>query len=244
MPPVTVGGIVVVAGDAGTVLAVGQGFDGVEDLHVAGAPAQVGAEMAGGVAAGHRRALLVDQALGPQHDAGDAEPALEGAPLGEGAGVAGPFVVAQAFEGGDLLGLGAGQRHLAGHDRLAIQQHGAAAALPARRAAVLGTRDTQLLPEGGEQVFVVPDLDLLAVEPEGGHDAPISSVSSLDMVTMRPPLGGRPGIRPGRRRRTPWRRRGPRRGTARPRYGHTARRRDRTRWSGSPACPSRRRRWC
>ena len=62
------------------------GLDRVEHLDVAGAAAQVGAEVAGHVVALQRGALLVDLRLGPHDDAGDAEPALQAAARGEGVG--------------------------------------------------------------------------------------------------------------------------------------------------------------
>ena len=89
------------AAAAATGCALGQRLDRVEDLHVAGAAAEVGAEVAGGVVAGQRRALLVDQRLGPHDDAGGAEAALQGAAGGERVGVAAALVLVEAFEGDD-----------------------------------------------------------------------------------------------------------------------------------------------
>ena len=56
---------------------VGDGLDGVEDLHVAGAAAEVGAEVAGRVVPGEVGALLVDSALARITMPGRAEPALQ-----------------------------------------------------------------------------------------------------------------------------------------------------------------------
>ena len=103
-------------------------------------------------------ALLVDLGLGPHDDAGDAEAALQPAAGGEGVGVALALVVVDALERDDRAAGHLGQRLLARHDGLAVDQHRAAPALARRRAAVLGRRDVELLAEGGEQVRVVgPD---------------------------------------------------------------------------------------
>ena len=48
-------------------------------------------------------ALLVDLRLGPHHDAGDAEPALQAAAGGEGVGEALPLVGVDALERDDRL---------------------------------------------------------------------------------------------------------------------------------------------
>ncbi len=151
--------------------AVRQRLDGVEDLDVPRAAAQVGAEMAGRVLAGEIRPLLVDEALCSQHDAGDAEPALEGSAFGEGLGVATALILRHALQGDHVLPLGAAERHLARHDGLAVEQDGAAPALAARGAPVLGARDAELLAEGGQEVgMIVGDLDLGAVEHEQLHE--------------------------------------------------------------------------
>ena len=86
---------------------------------------------------GERVALLVDLRLGPHHDAGDAEPALQTAARGEGVGEALPLGLVDTFERDDRLAVGLGDVVLARHGRLAVDQHRAAAALTRRRAAVL-----------------------------------------------------------------------------------------------------------
>ena len=103
-------------------LAGGDGLDGVEDLHVAGAAAEVGAEVAGHVLAGEVGTLLVDLGLGPHDDAGDAEAALQAAAGRERVGVAGPLVGVEALQGDDgpALDLGraaAGRRRWPGRRR-------------------------------------------------------------------------------------------------------------------------------
>ena len=136
-------------------LALGHRLDGVEDLDVAGAPAQVGAEVRrhrGPVEVG---ALLVDLRLGPHHDAGDAEPALQPAAGREGVGVAPALVGVDALQRDDVLAGHLVEPEVAAHDRLAVDEHRAAPALPRRRAAVLGRRDVELLAQRGQQVRVV-----------------------------------------------------------------------------------------
>ena len=93
------------ADDAGLLqggfLAVGQILHGVEDLDVAGAAAEVAAEVARGLLAAQVGALAVDEGLGPHQDAGDAEAALQGAVVGEDAGVAVPLGGVEALQGHD-----------------------------------------------------------------------------------------------------------------------------------------------
>ena len=61
----------------------------------------------------------------------------------------------EAFERGDRLARHLGQRLLARHDGLAVDQHRAAPALARRRAAVLRRGDVELLAQRGEQVRVI-----------------------------------------------------------------------------------------
>ena len=150
-------------------LALGDRLDGVEDLDVAGAPAQVGAEVRG-----HRRpvevgALLVDLRLGAHDDARDAEPALQPAARGEGLGEPLALVGVDALQRDDLLAGDLLQAEVAADDRLAVDHHRAAAALARRRAAVLRRRDVELLAQRRQQVGVVaPHRDRRAVERELG----------------------------------------------------------------------------
>ena len=118
-------------------LAVGDGVDGVEDLHVSRAATEMGAEMRRHAVLGERVALLVDLRLGPHHDPGDAEPALQTPAGGEGVGEALPLLLGDPFERRDRLAVGLGHVVLARHGRLAVDQDRAAAALARRRAAVL-----------------------------------------------------------------------------------------------------------
>ena len=153
-------------------LALGHGLDGVEDLDVAGAPTQVGAEVRGHRPAVEVGALLVDLRLGPHDDAGDAEPALQPTAGGERIGEALPLVGVDALERHDLLAGDLLQPEVAADDGLAVDHHRAAAALARRRAAVLGRRDVELLAQRGQQVGVVtPHGHRRAVERELGRVA-------------------------------------------------------------------------
>ena len=136
-------------------LALGHRLDGVEDLDVSGAAAQVGAEVRRHGVAVEVGALLVDLRLRPHDDAGDAEATLQPAAGGEGAGVAVALGVVEPFQRRDVASGDLVERLCAADDRLAVDEHGAAAALPRRRAAVLRRRHVELLAQGGEQVRVI-----------------------------------------------------------------------------------------
>ncbi len=124
----------------------GDEFDGLDDLGVAGAAAEVGAETAVDGLPVEVGALLVDERLGPHHDPRGAEAALERPHGGEGVGVAFPLGSIEALEGGDLLACGLLHRDETRHRRLAVEQYGAASALAAGGAPVLGRRHTRLVP--------------------------------------------------------------------------------------------------
>ena len=144
-------------------------LDRIEDLDVAGAPAEVGAEVRLHRVAREARALLVDLGLGPHHDAGDAEPALQSAARGEGVGVRVTLGLIDALERHDRAAVDLLERLLAGHDSLAVDQHRAAAALPRGRATVLGRGHVELLAQGGEQMRVLAvHRHGCPVEDEGG----------------------------------------------------------------------------
>ena len=102
------------------------------------------------------RALLVDLRLGAHHDARDAEAALQPATRGERVGEHLALGLVDALEGDDGLSLDLVHVALAGDDRLAVDEHGAAPALPRRRAAVLRRGDVELVAQCGEQVGVRP----------------------------------------------------------------------------------------
>ena len=170
-------GLVLHPGGADAALGEGHGhlvgderLDGVEDLHVPGAAAQVGAEVAGRLVAGER-ALgggLVEQGLGAHEDARGAEAALQGAGGGEGVGEAVALVVAEPLEGGDRPARDPLEAGLARDLGLAVDEHGAATALARRRAAVLRRGQVELVAQGREEVGMVPaDRHLLPVDGEG-----------------------------------------------------------------------------
>ncbi len=99
-----------------------------------------------------RRALLVDLRLGPHHDARNAEPALEPTAGGERIGERLAFDLVDTFEGHDRRALDLVHVALAGHDGLAVDEHGAAPALSRRRASVLRRRDVEFLTQCSQQV--------------------------------------------------------------------------------------------
>ena len=136
-------------------LALGHRLDGVEDLDVPGAAAQVGSEVRGHRPPIERVALLVDLRLGAHHDPRDAEAALQTAARGEGGGIAVALGVVDSLERRDLATGDLVERLGAADDRLAVDEHRAAAALPRRRTPVLRRRDAELLAQGGEEVGVV-----------------------------------------------------------------------------------------
>ena len=197
------GGFVLGAGAADLVrqcrrarLALGHGFDRVEDLDVPGAPAEVRAEVGGHARPRERVTLLVDLRLGPHDDAGDAEAALQATACGEGIGERLPLGLVDALERDDRLAFDLVQVALACHGRLAVEQHRAAAALARWRAAVLGRGDVELLAERGEQVGVAPphrhrgavDLERHAPHPSrrlGSAGASSSSVTFTVCQTGR-----------------------------------------------------------
>ena len=129
--------------------------------------------MARGFVAGEVGSFAVYEGLGSHYDAGRAESALERAVRGESCGESAAFRLADAFQShhigiGDLL-----HRGLTGDAGFSVYEHGAAAALTCRRAAVFGRDDMQLFPQGCEQMgMVAMDCDLFAVESEtSGHAA-------------------------------------------------------------------------
>ena len=121
-------------------LTAGDGLDGVEHLHVAGAATQVRAEVPAHVGTIERSTLLVDLRLGAHDDAGDAEAALQPAACGERFGELLSLVVVDAFQGDHVLAGDLGQRLLTADDCLAVDVHRAAPALTARGATVLRQR--------------------------------------------------------------------------------------------------------
>ena len=109
-------------------LAGGKRLDGVEDLHVAGATAQMSTEMAGGVVAGGFL-VAAEQRDGAHHDARRTEAALQCAVGGERVGHPLPLGLVDTLERGDLGASRLLERGLARDARLAVDQHRAAPAL-------------------------------------------------------------------------------------------------------------------
>ena len=160
----------------------GRQLDRVDDLDVAGAAAQVRAQALRDLLA-RRRRRLVDDVLGPHHDPGDAEPALHAAGERERLGEDLALALVDALERDHaaphrLLG-GKRARHLG----LPVDQHGAAAALTGRRAAVLGRGHSAPFADQLEQRSPVVDVRrfLRAVErePNRGHWAELYSIGSI-----------------------------------------------------------------
>jgi hypothetical protein len=109
--------------------ALGNGVDGVKHLHVAGAPAQVRAQVARHVGALQVCTLLVDLCLGAHDDAGDAETALQSAACSEGVGERLALVGRNTFEREHVLAGHLVERLLTADDGLAVDVYGAATAL-------------------------------------------------------------------------------------------------------------------
>ena len=133
---------------------LGSQQDGLLDAHITGAAADVAADgllhiLAGGVQ------VLIQQALGADHHAGDAEAALHRAGLAEGVHVNRALALGQAFHGGDVLAVQLFGGEHAGLGLLAVHQDGAGAA-GALAAAVLHAGQPQVLPQVLQQfnVFV------------------------------------------------------------------------------------------
>src|SRR5207248_3964131 len=111
------------------------------------------------------RTLLLEQRRDPDEDARGTEAALQRTGGGECRRQRVALFFREALQcrdarAGDLV-----HRQIAADDRFAVDEHRAAAALSRRRAAVLGRDDVQLLPQGGEQVWVgAGDADLVAVQ--------------------------------------------------------------------------------
>ncbi len=131
-------------------------IDGVEDLHVAGAAAEVGTEVRCHPLLGERITLLVDLRLRSHHDARDAEPTLQAAACRERVGEALALGLVDAFERGHRRAGDLRQVALTRHDRLAIDEHRATTALARRRAAVLRRGDVEFFPQRCEQVGMIP----------------------------------------------------------------------------------------
>ena len=122
----------------------GHVHDRIDDLVVAGAAAQHAADAVGDLGARRRRRAVEQVGCGHQH-AGSADAALRGAVLQERAAQAlGQPARANAFDGLDRRAAGLRRRHQAGAHLLAVEEHGAGAAV-ARLAADLGSGEAELV---------------------------------------------------------------------------------------------------
>ena len=117
------------------------------------------AEIAGGLVAGEPGALLVDERFHPHEDAGRTEATLQGTGGGKGGREALPLARVEPLQSRDRPSRHLLERDLAAHRRLAVDEHRAASALARGRAAVLGRGNGELLPQGGKEMRVFPDLD-------------------------------------------------------------------------------------
>ena len=178
---------------------VGDVVDGVEDRQVAGAAAQVPAQVAGHLLPGEGVAFAVDEGLGSEEDPRGAEPALEGTVGGEGVGVQGPFGLVEAFEGEDLGSLHLGEGSLAADPGLPVDDDGAGATLARWGASVLGGGDTEFGTERGEQMWMVADFDVPSVESETGGGGALHPPTIRDLASAVRSLGAQ-----GRQPSTGW----------------------------------------
>ena len=139
----------------------------VDDLHITGAAADVVADGEGGLLAG-RVGVPVQQTLGGDHHAGDAEAALHSAGLAEGEGVDLLFPVGQPLHGDDGLALQLVRLGDAGLGGLAVDQDMAGAA-GALAAPVLHGGQMQLVAQIADELLVLFHSDGLPVHGKCGH---------------------------------------------------------------------------
>ena len=139
----------------------GRQSDGVEDLGVAGAAAEVAGELlADDVVARVRDAL--EQRRGRDDEAGRAEAALHGARVDERLlDPVQPVLAAQPFDRPDLVPVGLRGQDEARADELAVEQHRARAAL-ALLARVLRAGQAERVAQRRQQALAGPDVGLLA----------------------------------------------------------------------------------
>jgi hypothetical protein len=148
----------VVLGEGAAALDAGDDLDGVDDLHVAGAAAEVLLERVGDLGAGGF-GVGGDEAERADGHAGNAEAALEATGAGEGLGDELAILLGDALEGDDVLAGDLADGEGAGEAGLAVDEDGAAAAVGLRGTAVLGGGDVAFLAEELEERGVLVDLD-------------------------------------------------------------------------------------
>ena len=134
-------------------------FDRVDDLHIAGATAEMPVDQPRDL--GPRQPLaLIGHPLDAQNQAGGAEPALQAGGDLKSVGVEFQLARRHAFERGDRPALDLLDPHRAGHFRLAVDQRQTCAALPLGGAARLERLELERLPQRFEQRLVRPGLGL------------------------------------------------------------------------------------
>ena len=141
--------------------------DAVNDLHIAGAPADVVADGEGRLLPGGV-GVHVQQPLGGDDHAGDAEAALHRARLAEGEGIHLLLPVAEALHRHDGLALQLvrlGNARLGG---LAVDKHMAGAA-GALAASVFHRGQVQRVPQIADELLILLDDNGLSVHGESGH---------------------------------------------------------------------------
>jgi len=145
----------------------GEVGDGVDDLGVPGAAAEVGTEPALDGRPIQCGALLIDECLHANQDAGDAETTLQCTVGGEGLGEPCPVLLRETLERRDVPPRDLVQGRGATDPRLPIDEHCAGSALAGGGTAIFRGCHTEFLAQGGEQVLVSGAYrDLSAVQAE------------------------------------------------------------------------------
>ena len=137
------------------------------DLHIARAPAHVQGQGLGHVLGTGIR-VGIQQTLGADHHARDAEPALDRAGLGERPGIDILLPRREPFQREDALALQLGRVEQAGPGGLAVHQHHAGAA-GSFRATVLHRGEVQFVPEEVQEVPFLRRDNFAAVDLKRGH---------------------------------------------------------------------------
>ncbi len=166
----------------------GRAFDGVDDLLVTGAAADVPRQSGGDLLPGGAR-VLGQHRLGLHDDAGGAEAALHAALGYEGVGEHLPLPRRQPLGGDEGLALQVLHLHAAAQAGGAIHQDGAAPADALARAPVLGADEARHFAQVGEhiKVKVGGEAGLLTVECEF-HRKPRVPASMLPAPGMANPV--------------------------------------------------------
>jgi len=165
MGPHTAGGRVGACGFAASDL--GEQLDGVDDLLVAGAAAEVGSHVGGDLRASGAGVAL-QKGVCPDGQSRRAEAALDGAASNEAIGDLLAVDLGETFERGDAFAGDLRGFDRAGEAGLVVDEDGAGAALTLGLTASLGRGDAEVVAQGVEQGLVANlDAGLLAVDREG-----------------------------------------------------------------------------